>query len=312
MSGRRGAGIVWVASYPKSGNTWMRFLLTHLLFGGPDSSADVEACIPNLGGMPGERLTLPRDEPVMLKTHWTYTERFPAFRETLGIVYLVRNPLDVMLSFFNFNLLRFLPGEQALDAERVAAARRQYIDTFIRHRGNPLRQTGIGHTDWVQNVKGWLAACQRHPGLVVRYEDMLSDPEYQLRRVLQFLCAETDDAAVRAALRESSFEALRAREEREIRDKRPGFFYRRSFEQAQQRGIRFMREGKASATASVLDADQRSAFDDAFGAALASLGYGLDVASGQMQTHDSPLAGVRALAATPRFGHARVEQGGGA
>lgn len=309
MSNRKGAGVVWVTSYPKSGNTWMRFILTQLVFEGLESSADLERCIPNVGGAPGERIMLPRESPVMLKTHWTFAHGVPLFEETLGFVYMVRNPIDVMLSFFNFNLLRFMEGEPELTEEHVSAARAKYIDTFIQHRGNPLVQKGTGHTDWVENVEGWLAAGKEFPSVFVRYEDMLRDTPREVRRVLEFFRLQADEGTLARAIENSTFESMRKQEEKEIAGRKPGFFYRKSYESAQEIGVRFMRKGSFNDAPDVLTPAQRSAFRAAFGATLEKLGYRLDDATGRVSLEDSPVFRVAPLAEMPVFGYAQVNYG---
>lgn len=301
-------GIIWITSYPKSGNTWMRFLLARLMFGNIRTSADVDTLIPNVGGSPGEQVALPEDSPVMLKTHWTFSNSEPLFSRTLGFVYIVRNPLDVMLSFFNFNLLRFMDAEQALSRPAIAAARARYIDTFIRERGNPLRDADAGHTDWVENVRQWRLAGERYPSVFVRYEDMLKDTEREMRRVLTFLQRAVPDDVLRDAIDKSSFESMKQQEEREIHDRTPGFFYRRDFENAQRRGIRFMHQGKANAAARTLTERQRDAFAKAFEETLQSLGYRFDPRTGETHLDEGPLGTVKPLDAdVGDFGRALVQ-----
>lgn len=307
MIERKGPGIVWVTSYPKSGNTWVRFLLAHLLFENIESSADVDRFIPSIGGAPRERIVLPEDKPVMLKTHWTLSAVIPLFNETLGFIYVVRNPLDVMLSFFNFEMLRFLRSEQNPSEQRIEDAREHYIDSFIGHRGNPLRGPGGGHTNWSENVRLWRAACERYPSVFIRYEDMLNDTEKEVRRVLQFFRCEVSDQQLQQAIHMSSFESMKEQEEMEINNRQLGFFYTKNFEQAQRHGIRFMHKGKSRNGFQYLSESQLVGFVEAFGPTLDELGYHLDPVTGELQLGEHPHVEVRPLNEKLNFGYARVQ-----
>ena len=308
MTERKGPGIIWVTSYPKSGNTWMRFLLAHLLIGNIKSSADVNRYIPGVGGSPNERIKLPADKPVMLKTHWTITCSNPLFNETLGFVYLVRNPLDIMMSFFNFNLLRFMRSEKNPTEKQIAAIRSEYIDTFIGHRGNPLGGSGGGHTNWIENVRLWHTASERYPSVMVRYEDMLNDTRKEVQRVLQFFNHEVSDQKIRQAIHKSSFNSMKKQEENEVKKKQQGFFYKKKYEKAHQHGIRFMNKGASGQGFQYLSEGQRLGFLEAFGPTLEKLGYHIDPDSGELQLDAHPLGEITPLDEAPDLGYAQVQR----
>ena len=105
--------IVWVASYPKSGNTWLRFLLINLIFGPRDSTADFETLLPDIHE--GIDLAKFADRPrLFVKSHFRLAYDIPCFRRTEAFIYLVRHPLDVMLSNFTYRqLLHAASGDMA-------------------------------------------------------------------------------------------------------------------------------------------------------------------------------------------------------
>ncbi len=246
-------GFVWLASYPKSGNTWMRAMLANVLaaparpvsmnalpFGvAPDSARFGE-----LAGVAMEDLT--RDEVGNLipaffrlnrrlhiaeqrmdarshlyrKVHCAYVLNRagePLFPEsvTAGAVCIVRNPLDVAVSW----TFHAGEGDFAKSVERLNNVR-----TTLGAPGRRLRLL-----DWSGNVGSWCAAP--FPVLVVRYEDLIADTAAQLRRVARFLrLDDVSDARLRHAVSRSAFANLREREKREGFREKPsvnaGFFFR--------------------------------------------------------------------------------------
>ena len=243
-------GFVWLASYPKSGSTWMRALLANFLAGaGPAVAMDA---LPfrtapsgfrfrELAGVAMEDFT--GDEVGSLipaffrrlciaeqrmgarshlyrKVHGAYVLNRagqPLFPEdvTAGAVCIVRNPLDVAISW------TFHAGERDF---AMSVARLNDERTTLGAPGRRLRLL-----DWSGNVGSWCAAP--FPVLVVRYEDLLADTAAQLRRVACFLrLDDVSDARLRHAVSRSAFANLREREKREGFPEKPsanaGFFFR--------------------------------------------------------------------------------------
>jgi len=221
--------IIWLASYPKSGNTWMRSLLAHYFMPpgqAPDinnlrrfTTADVRQDFfdaANGGPFSGEGLEdWLRVRPKALRliagskrgTHFVKTHcqavRFQGQdlippEVTAGAVYVLRNPFDLAPSFAR---------HQSAD-----------IDTAIDRLMNPdtIMGTDTGIFDamgrWDDHVHAWTAA----PGLprhVVRYEDLLDKPARVMRGLLDFLSVKPDSAKLARAVKATTFEALKKQEE---------------------------------------------------------------------------------------------------
>jgi Sulfotransferase domain len=182
------AAITWLASYPKSGNTWLRFMLASYLTKQPVTSVRVRSLnslIPIIGGGSGSNTNgLPEDHtgPLVVKTHSLpgATALRPYRSDTRKAVYLVRNPRDIILSLTNAK------GARNMSAEDIAK-------DFIANRGMPLSNTEYEWGNWPQNVRCWTTpgvARQHFPDidvLTVRYEDMRADPVAALHHVLDFV-----------------------------------------------------------------------------------------------------------------------------
>ena len=257
-------GVVWIASYPKSGNTWIRFLVCNLVFGPLDSAAQLAQLAPDVHELNGVcEIASPR---VLMKTHFPYCARLPLASRTAAAIYVVRHPADVMLSNFHYARRR-----RALTPDDGTALER-YIDGYIAARGDP-RWLELGMGSWEENVRSWVSAGREFPLLRVRYEDLLADGPKAARGLCEFLgIARTDEEIERAAAA-ASFERLRDIEEEDIREQRVGIFYKPYLQGGIDAGVRFMRAGRSGEGARALTSAQRERFGSAFGALQRELGY---------------------------------------
>lgn len=224
-------GIFWLASYPKSGNTWFRSFLTALLRGG--DTIDINALAANM--IASSRSWLDdvlgfdtadlrhdeidalrghvygwRDGPAGVsyhKTHDAYrqaSDQAPAFfgGRSLGALYFIRNPLDVALSYAHHN-------GTSVDRAIADMADPQYGLCRPTRRLLPQVRQHMG--SWSQHVLGWVddsdCGC-----LVLRYEDMHTDALATFTKAAQFLGLSADAAAIARAVRASAFAALREQE----------------------------------------------------------------------------------------------------
>jgi hypothetical protein len=240
---------LFLASYPRSGNTFMRALLGnyHSGLGQPLSAQAVavfglgeqnEAVWRSVTGVAPEARTVeqqwmardayfdrlretPGDGPIIVKTHTLNGEAFGRASFRLGpedrIVYLVRHPFDVLLSaaaFFGHTL------EAMADRMRLNGA---------FNRSPPDRGVYEITGSWRENVSGWLTET-RAPLMLIRYDELIEAPEATLRRVLAFGGWTPDRARVTEAVAFSQFDILRRSTEiagfdqGEGRDPRAEFF----------------------------------------------------------------------------------------
>jgi hypothetical protein len=210
--------LAWLASYPKSGNTWVRLMLLSYLEDEPlDMSRKHDwhgdwsrnSVVADLGEMLNEGVAWSPQQAglVTMKTHFLPgVEVHRPYREAARkVLYIVRNPRDVIHS-----------AERHLGVSprhRTAFARH-----FIAHRGfEGWRRLGWG--SWVENAAEWMSPERHFPNAdvcVVRYEDMRSDAAGSLSRIVRFL--ELDDRVdadrVERAVRNSTLDRLREQEQR--------------------------------------------------------------------------------------------------
>lgn len=221
--------IYWIASYPKSGNTWTRAVLTSLITGGLKGQLDsLRQIIPdeNSGPFYAPHLRKPIQEAsnaelarvrplahramakqtpnfLLLKTHSMVANHHGTATitpdVTAGAVYLLRNPLDVAVSYSDF---------RERDVDKTIALMNQSGRELDRPRLGAYEMAG----SWSENVGSWTKPHDRV--VITRYEDLLDAPEEHFGRIVRFLKMDVTDAQIAAAVEESSFENLKAVEER--------------------------------------------------------------------------------------------------
>jgi hypothetical protein len=243
------AKILWLASYPKSGNTWLRVFLAnygeagplpvninrlpevsfsdararyYAQAAGPAAGTLAEADINRLRPAVHRLLAMARPGLVPVKTHAAIAvvDGVPTISAevTHAAIYIVRNPLDVACSFAHHYGLTVANAVRAIS----------FAGLKTLPRADEVAQL---LSDWSSHARSWLTAA----GLtlhVVRYEDMIAQPHATFGDIVTFLGWPKDRARLQRALRKSDFRILAEQE-------RTG-----GFVEAPRRGGRFFRSGR--------------------------------------------------------------------
>lgn len=228
--------IVWLASYPKSGNTWFRVFLTNLF-----SDQDIPISINELHSTPiassrtlfddyagvasadlsqdeinelrpevYRQIAREANDTVFHKVHdaWGYTPSGkPIFPEdvTRAVLYFIRNPLDVTVSFaFHGNKD---PGQMADQVNDQHHAFCQKPNRLYNQLLQPL-------SNWSGHVSSWVDQSGL-PVQVVRYEDMLANTFQTFRDAIRFAGIEKSDQEIKKAIRASDHRTLSEMERKE-------------------------------------------------------------------------------------------------
>jgi estrone sulfotransferase len=177
---------MFVCSYPKSGNTWLRFIIANLLCPSETISfRNINSHVPYIEFSDRE-LNRARKRPPM-KTHWPFLHRFPR------TIYICRDPRDVYVSYFHYAVRRgWFRGD---------------LTSFLRHG---LFFVG----DWCDHVEAALMERERRPSdvLFLKYEDMLAAPHESVNSVARFLGLEPEPSAVSDSVDKTSFVRLKENE----------------------------------------------------------------------------------------------------
>ena len=283
--------VVWLASYPKSGSTWLRAVLTNYasrdgapasinaLLGGPANhrrtfdeflgtestnmtEAEAERHLPQFrewlaegggnAGTSGAQHPVRDGDPFVRKTHDAYrTARGAArFPPTGAAVYLVRNPLDVAVSYAHHG---------NLPVDRIVALMNS--DGWESHiRGGVFGRFPEPLTTWSGHVASWTEQADL-PVHVARYEDLLARPRAGFAAIVRFMGLGEDPARLRQAVERSSFARLQA-QEAEF-----------GFDEKQPTAQSFFRAGVAGSWRTALTREQVRALVDAHGEVMAKFGY---------------------------------------
>jgi hypothetical protein len=147
----------FVVSYPRSGNTWTRFLIANLVY--PEKNVgftNIEKLIPDTSSQSNRALkSTPR--PRIIKTHEYFDHRYPK------VIYIVRDPRDVALSYYDFQR-KYMQIDDAFPLE-------QYVEDFVQGR-----LISIDWGTWAENVSSWIYTRGKGKNfLLLRYEDMMQD-----------------------------------------------------------------------------------------------------------------------------------------
>ena len=274
--------IIWLSSYPKSGNTWLRAFLTNYcdksggtafinaLIGSPIAMSrdlfdqylglkssdmtwnEVMAHRPLFHRLLAEELT----RPTFIKTHDAYVHT-PAgealFPKTTGIrvVYLVRNPLDVAVSFAHHGAMDI---DQTIKLMNNVENCSPMNSNWIYPHFPPILLCWCGH------VSSWLDQTEI-PILTVRYEDMQADPTASFGEIVRFAGLEWDSKRLAHAIDDSAFKRLRTQEED------------CGFREKQPTSASFFRAGMTGSWRTSLSKRQVRTLLDAHHVEMARLGY---------------------------------------
>jgi len=275
------SGLIWLASYPKSGNTWARIFLSNLaaIMAGETEklelnaiarfshSADFQRYFEEILGFKPtaqhcneiaaarqkvqQKIADTYEGLIFLKTHNALVvdrgHSVVNFAVTSGAVYIVRNPLDVAISLSHH-------GDHSIDKAIEMMA--------LEDSESPVSDTLVHAvwSSWSRNVASWTR--KPHPAiLVMRYEDMLADSLSSFTALTRHLRLDATPDQVALAVNRSSFDNLQDEEERA------------GFRERPQQAERFFREGRIGQWREVLTPQQVERVVAAHREQMARFGY---------------------------------------
>jgi hypothetical protein len=272
---------VWLASYPKSGNTWLRAVVTAWRSGGPVDLSHLDGSIassrwrfdealgvPSSSMTPDEaELVRPRVDELLAAT----SERVPLLRKvhdgyflgpagepiissaaTRCALYVVRDPRDVAVSLAHHS-------QRSLDWARRRLADPRAAMNVDASGLAPLLRERLG--SWSEHVRSWVDETPFEVE-VLRYEDCATAPVATFARALRFAGLEPiDEASVTRAVENASFDRLRAAEDRDGFVERP------------VTAPKFFRRGEAGGWRDELPPDLAAAIETDHGEVMARFGY---------------------------------------
>lgn len=231
----------FLVSYPKSGNTWIRFILGNLMW--PDSEStnfrNVEYRIPGIHQVNALRAQRAQ-QPRILKSHFPFKPEYPK------VLYIVRNPKSVAVSEY-----RYL---QRMGRKLGNVSFDEFFEAFLK---GPVPQYG----NWGSHVNSWVCGkgMEKRNFSIIRYEDLQESPEREVRRMAEFLAYFPTNRAIETALANSSFDKMRELENKQ--------------EDPSEYKVPFVRKGNNSEWKNYLSKEQERQLEEHFKTAMEKMGY---------------------------------------
>ncbi len=230
--------ILWLASYPKSGNTLVRSMLAAYFFSNdgnfnfdllnnikqfPDNSvltklgvdvSDENEVVKNyifaqeeINRRDGKTLRI-------LKTHSGLHNinghPFTNYKNSLGVIYIVRDPRKILKSYANHSEITLEEAQKRILNFGTIGGKNDLINQTVVHSGS-----------WASNFKSWKEFKKKDRYLLVKYEDLISDPEKNFIIILEFIHAisktilKIDKKKLINVLKTTTFEYLQNLEKKE-------------------------------------------------------------------------------------------------
>ena len=186
----------FIVSYPRSGNTWTRFLLANLLHPAePATFLNIERMVPDAEAQ-SNRYLKNISRPRVIKTHEYFDHRYQ------NVIYVVRDPRDVVVSYYHFQRkYDHVPDNYPLQS---------FVQDFVS--GSVSNNWGT----WAENVGSWIGARLDTPRfLLLRYEDLVSQPSTELQRVCDFLSIAPVPSLIAQTIARSSAQQMKELERKQ-------------------------------------------------------------------------------------------------
>jgi len=243
---------VFLVSYPKSGNTWTRFLIANLAYAdkNPDFS-NINLLIPDPEQM-SKRDLARAARPRILKSHQYFDPRYPK------ILYVVRDPRDVVLSEYYFDIKRrAIPEDFPVQ---------QFVSRFVQGEVNHPYGT------WGENAASWFYTRGGDSRfLLVKYEALQSQAMEEMTRIAAFLGIAASPQQLATAIERSSADRMRELE------KKQGHLWSSTKDTRQDKP--FVRSAKAGGWKKELPEPSVAEIESAWGHLMREMDYELAVSN---------------------------------
>ena len=231
---------VFIVSYPKSGNTWTRFLIGNLISENDVNFLNLESLVPDIYVLPDSKLKQLK-APRFIKSHEYFDPRYKK------VICIVRDPRDIAVSYmYFFRKMGWITADSSIE---------DFTNKFLDGSLDP-------YGSWGCNVGSWLGArAEDDDFLLLRYEDMLTSPKASLEEISIFLGLNASQEIIERSIELSSFDRMRSLE-------KDWEIMRKS-----NRNNPFMRLGKKGEGVKELPEYVKNQIEEKWGGIMGKLGY---------------------------------------
>ena len=277
--------IIWIASYPKSGNTWVRAMIAALLY-----SEDGVFKFNQLSKIPRypdkryfENFTEKYDDLHEIKKYWLASQErinlsnetnffkthhmncrienynFTNNENTLATIYVVRDPRNVVSSVSNYFSLPINESKNYLLTPRMLG--RSFWNPSEREARSLLGT-------WKDNYRSWTA--DRRNLLILKYEDLVNNTTKELNNIIfflkKFIDINTNDFKNKNIIKSTSFENLEKLESE-------GKFNEAAFNKTKNQAVKFFNLGPKNTWENILEKSIQKELEQNFKSEMEELNY---------------------------------------
>jgi hypothetical protein len=204
-----------ITSFPKSGNTWMRFIIYDLFFNkhrvNINNSLEIKKKIPDLHTLKisNKQIILDKsleNNKVFLKTHFDFEKL--KIMPIDKVIIIIRHPFDVLVSLFNYY--------------EVNENRREDMLNYFCSNSTLPNLESFQFPSWDQHIDSWINSGKNYH--IVKYSNLVDNFENEIKNLSIFLNLEISDEKIKFIKDNTKFESLKKIEIREREHNLKGFF----------------------------------------------------------------------------------------
>ena len=227
--------IIWIASYPKSGNTWVRSLISLLLFS-KDGKMNNFGPLRMIEQYPTKKfffdLVKDYDDPIQIQKNWINSQKiinkdkkirffkthhlfckygdnaFTDDANTLGVIHVVRDPRNIISSLkHHWNLKNLDEAKKKIFDEQLM--------TGFKVKTNNAYSFPVMISSWANHYNAWKKIKKNY--ILIKFEDLINNPKKELLKIIKYLNKikkiEISEDKINNILKTTSFDNLKKLEE---------------------------------------------------------------------------------------------------
>ena len=228
--------IIWIASYPKSGNTWVRSLISLLLFS-KDGKMNNFKPLRMIEQYPTKKfffdLVEDYDDPIQIQKNWINSQKiinkdkkirffkthhlfckygdnaFTDDANTLGVIHVVRDPRNIISSLeHHWNLKNLEEAKKKIFDEQLM--------TGFKVKSNNAYSFPVMISSWANHYNAWKKIKKNY--ILIKFEDLINNPKKELHKIIEYLNKikkiEISEDKINNILKTTSFDNLKELEEK--------------------------------------------------------------------------------------------------